>query len=104
MQRNKLYSVLLSVAIAFGLWLYVVSNVSETDDNTFYNIPVVMEGESVLTERNLMITSKSASTVSLNISGARNDLNKINSGNITVKVDLSSITEPGEKIPLTYKV
>ena len=103
MQRNKLYSVLLSVAIAFGLWLYVVSNVSETDDNTFYNIPVVMEGESVLTERNLMITSKSASTVSLNISGARNDLNKINSGNITVKVDLSSITEPGEKIPLTYK-
>ena len=34
MKRNKLYSVLLSVAIAFGLWLYVVSYVSTDFDDT----------------------------------------------------------------------
>ena len=102
MKRSKLYSVLLSVVIAFSLWLYVDNNVSEQDDATFYNIPVVMEGESVLTERNLMITAVSSNTVSLNLSGARSDLNKVNSGNITVKVDLKEILEPGEKIPLNY--
>lgn len=103
MKRNKVYSVLLSVVVAFGLWLYVVNNVSETDSNTFYNVPVVMVGESVLNEENLMITAVSTKTVSLNISGARSDLNKIDSSNITVKVDLSDIKEPGEKIQLNYE-
>lgn len=98
-EKNKLYSILLSVVIAFGLWLYVDSNVSETDDNTFYNIPIVVTGESVLNERNLMITGKSSETVSLHLSGARSDLNKLDSSNITVKIDVSQIKEPGEKIP-----
>ncbi len=95
MRKNKLGSLLLSLFIAFGLWEYVVSYISPQDDNTFYNVPVVMEGESVLREKNLMITSKSSETVSLHLSGTRNDLNKLNSGNINVRVDLSSIEEPG---------
>ncbi len=101
-KNNKLYSILLSVTVAFGLWLYVVSNVSQDDDATFYNIPVVMKGESVLAERNLMITGKSSETVSLHLSGTRSDLNKVNSGNITVEVDLSEIDGPGEHIVLSY--
>ena len=40
MARNKLYSMLLSLVVAFGLWLYVKNNVSIEDNNTFYNIPV----------------------------------------------------------------
>lgn len=95
MRKNKLGSLLLSLFIAFGLWEYVVSYISPQDDNTFYNIPVVMEGESVLREQNLMITSKSSETVSLHLSGTRSDLSKLNSGNITVRADLSTINEPG---------
>ena len=102
MRRTKLYSLLLSIFVAFGLWLYVVTNVSQGDDKTFYNVPVVMEGESVLNERNLMITSVSTKNVSMHLSGTRSNLNKINSGNITVKVDLSSIREPGDNIALSY--
>lgn len=95
MRKSKLYSLLLSLLIAFGLWEYVVTFVSPQDDNTFYNIPVTMEGESVLREQNLMITEKSSETVSLHLSGTRSDLSKLNSGNISVRVDLSSIDEPG---------
>jgi len=103
MTKSKLYSLVLSLLISFGLWLFVVNNVSREDDRTYYNVPVVMEGESVMNERNLMITSKSANTVSLHLSGARSDLNKLSAGNnLTVKVDLTKIYEPGEKIPLTY--
>lgn len=96
MRKSKLYSLLLALAIACGLWLYVVTNVSQGDDKTFYNIPVVLEGESLLTERNLMITSVSSRTVSLHLSGTRSNLNKINNGNTTVRVDVSNIAEPGE--------
>ena len=100
MKNNKLYSLALSIAIAFGLWLYVVTNVSQEAEQTFYNIPVVMEGESVLTDRNLMITSVSNQTIALTLSGSRSDLGKVNSSNITVKVDLSKIYEPGVNLAL----
>lgn len=103
MKNNKIYSVILSVVIAFGLWSYVVNNVSEQADWTFYNIPVIREGEAVLNERNLMVTGMSAKTVSLHLSGARDDLNRIDSSNTSVKVDLSAIQEPGQDIPLNYK-
>ncbi len=100
--KNKLTSLFLSVVLAFGLWLYVVTTVSQGDDYTFYNIPVVMEGESVLNERNLMITSVSSTNVTMVISGNRSDLAKVNSSNITLKADLSKITEPGERVALNY--
>ena len=102
MRRNKLYSALLSMVVAFGLWLYVTNNVSIEDDNTFYNVPVVMEGEAVLNEQNLMVTSVSSSTVSVHLSGARSELSKLDSSKLAAKVDLSQIEEPGEKIPLGY--
>lgn len=98
MKNNKLYSILLSVMVSFGLWLYVVNNVSVEDEITFYDIPVVIEREATLAEKNLIITSQSAQSISLKLSGARSDLNKVNRGNITVKVDVSKIDEPGEKI------
>ncbi len=102
--KNKVTSILLSVVIAFGLWLYVVTNVSVEDEDTFYNIPVVMTGETALREKNLMITYQSVNTISLKLSGTRSDLSKVNKDNITVKVDLSTVYDPGTQIPLNYTI
>ena len=103
-KHNKFYSAALSIVVAFGLWLYVVTNVSQEDDVTFYNIPVVLEGESALAEENLMITTRSTQVVSVNIFGKRSDLNRINNGNLTAKVNLSKIGEPGQNIALPYTI
>ena len=100
--ERRITSAILSLVIAFGLWWYVVNNVSMEDDITFNNIPVVREGESVLNERNLMITDISTEYVSMNLIGSREDLNKVDSSNMSVKINLSNIDEPGERIPLTY--
>lgn len=104
MTKSKLYSILLSFAVAFGLWLYVVSNVSVEDENTFYNIPVVTAGETVLSERNLMVTDMSAKTVSVTLYGTREKLNKLDNSNITAKLEMGNIEEPGENIPLNYSI
>lgn len=101
-KERKVTSTILSLVIAFGLWWYVVNNVSVEDDITFNNIPVVREGESVLNERNLMITEISTESVSMNLMGSREDLNKVDSSNMSVKINLSNIEEPGERIPLQY--
>lgn len=101
MMKSKVTAILLSLVIAFGLWLYVVTNVSQEADYTIYNVPVLMEGETVLTERNLMITSVSATDVDLTLSGNRSDLAKVNNGNIVLKASLTDIYEPQEKKALT---
>ena len=101
-KERKVTSAILSLVIAFGLWWYVVNDVSMEDDITFNNIPVVREGESVLNEKNLLITDISTEVVSMNLVGTREDLNKVDSSSLSVKINLSNIEEPGERIPLTY--
>lgn len=100
--KNKIVSVLLSIGIAFGLWLYVITAVSPGSADIFNDIPVVFDGESVLNERGLMVTYVSSKTVNMRLSGNRSDLSRVNRGNITVKVDLSKIYEPGNLIPMSY--
>lgn len=100
--KNKLAVGALSVFIATVLWLYVITIVSPGSKETYYNIPVVLANESVLTERGLMITTQSASTATLVLSGNRSDLSKVDQSNITLKADLSAIYEPGNQIPIAY--
>ena len=100
--KRKIGYMLLSLAIAFGLWLYVITTVSPGSSDTYYNIPIVWEGESVLNENGLMVTAVSSNTVNLRLSGNRSDLSKVNSANITIKADLSKIREPGTQIPISY--
>ena len=97
MTKHKITAVLVSIVVAFGLWLYVTGNVTKETTYTIYNVPVVMEGEAALNERNLMVTSISANSVNLTLYGARSELAKVNSGNTSFKVNLSDITEPQEK-------
>ncbi len=93
--KNKMITVLISALAALSLWLYVVTFVSPNSDKHYYNIPVTMQGEIMLQERGLMLISTETPTVSLHLEGNRTDLNKLNSSNITVAVDLSRIGEPG---------
>jgi len=102
MKRKILYA-LLSLVIAVGLWVYVVTVISPESEETVSGIPVVLSGESVLGERGLMISTKKMPTVTLKLYGNRSDLRKLNSGNIVLTMDVSRISEAGEK-ELTYSV
>lgn len=102
MRKNKIVSILLSLAIALGMWLYVITTVSPGWEETINDIPVVFEGETVLNnERNLMMISDDTVTVDLKVSGNRSDLVKLNKSNITIKVDLTKVYDAG-KHALTY--
>ena len=68
MRKSKLYSVVLSLLISFGLWLYVVNNVSQEMEATFYNIPVVLQGEPMLESYGLMNVTENIPTVTLKLS------------------------------------
>ena len=95
MTKNRILSTLLAVSIAFVLWVYVITVVSPNSEATFYNIPVVLQGEPMLESYGLMNVTEHVPTVTLKLSGNRSDLNKVNSSNITVVADLSKVYAPG---------
>lgn len=102
MKRKLVYG-LLSVLIAFGLWLYVVTVVNPEWEETFYNIPVALENEEILHDRGLMLVSEEDPKVTLRLSGNRADMIKLNSSNITLRADLSRIYSAGEQT-LSYSI
>jgi len=102
MKRKVLYA-LVSVLIAFGIWVYVVTVVSPESENTFYNIPVVLTNASVMQDKGLMVVSDDTPTVTLQLKGNRTDLNGLKNSDITVTADLSRINGSGEQ-KLNYDV
>ncbi len=101
--KNKIWTVVLSVLIAFGMWLYVITVESPGSTETKYNIPVVFEGETLLRERGLIITSTTDVDVDITLSGNRSDLKLVDASNTAIKVDLTKIYDPG-KHELDYTV
>ena len=93
--KSKLGSFLLSLLIAFGLWMYVITEVSPNSEWTYHDIPVYLEGETLLKERSLIITDISSTNVDLTLSGNRTDLNQLSRDNITLKADMTKIYDPG---------
>ena len=103
MTKNKLGSLLLAFVIALGLWMYVRAYVHTDFEQTFYNVPVALEGKAMLADRQLMLLSEEDYVVNIKVHGSRQDVSKINSGNIQAVADLSKVSEPGEH-NLTYNV
>ena len=91
--KNKYVMIAVSFLLSFCLWLYVVSVVSPESEETYSNIPVVIQNESVLSDRGLMITEIRTQSVKLTMQGKRTDLAKLNSGNTSVVVDVATILE-----------
>lgn len=93
--KKKIGTALLSLLIAFGMWLYVVSVVSPESEQTYYDVPVKLHGSNMLESRGLMMISDQNVQLDLKLSGTRTDLNKLSSANITVIADVSGITSAG---------
>ena len=102
--KSKILSILLSVAVALGIWFYVVTVVSPNSDKSFRDIKVESVGEKILNDNGLMITNmEDLSTVTLHLEGNRTDLNKLSSDNINISMDVSKISEPGTHA-LSYNI
>ena len=95
--KNRIGTLLLSLVVAFGLWAYVITNVSIEETSTITNIPIIFQNEGALTGRNLMLTAGTEQTVTLTVTGNRSEVLKLNSNNVSVVVDLSRIYDAGRQ-------
>ncbi len=94
--KKKLLPILLSLLVAFILWSYVVIVIGPEYKDTFYDVKVDLESVSTaLEEEGKMLLLTQEASVTLELSGNRVDLNKLNSGNIYITVDPSKLM-PGQ--------
>lgn len=100
---RKLVTAAIALVISFALWMYVVMVIGPEYSDTFRNVEVKLVNESALEKNNLMILGDREFDVDLEITGNRSALNKLNSSNITVELDLSTILEPN-KTTYRYEV
>lgn len=107
MQKRKLISIFIALAVSVGLWLYVVTVENPEGSEQIYNVPVNFSGEEVLREDyELLITDASApSGVTLTFEGRRADLKKLieHKSELAVNIDVTQIRSARE-YDFTYTV
>lgn len=100
---GKTFYIVVSLLLAFILWLYVSNEVNPDDTGTVRGIKVIISGMEKLEERGLMISAGADQTITLSLQAKRNVLSKLTSDNITITADVSNITEPGT-VSLDYRI
>lgn len=93
--------VVLSVLMSVLLWGFVINELNPDQRKTIYNIPITFTGTDVLETRHLIISEGVDQSMNLAVSAKLDVLSKLSRENITIKVDVSKITAPGEYRLLT---
>lgn len=84
-----------SFALAFFFWLYVVGASDVPVEETFDLIEIVYD-DSALAPHGLVVQSVSIDTVNVTIMGSQSDIKNARVSDISAKISLKNITEPGE--------
>ena len=97
--------ILLSLLLALVFWMYIRSSQNNTMNSTIYAVPVQVTNARVLNERGLTVADLSRDTVNVSVTAPVSVLGNLNRNNITVSVDVASITEPGTyELPCTPRL
>jgi hypothetical protein len=95
---------LISVLIAFIVWLFLVNEENEDIEREFTGVPVFYTGdEAQLSENGLIVTGYDTTAVTLVLRGKRNIVSHIDRSEISVTLDFTTIRASG-KVPCTYTI
>lgn len=94
--KRKILNMALAVLISMGLWLYVVNVENPTGSGHLRDLAVEVQGEETLESRGLMVTELSQERMNLKVTGKKKTLMRLDKKNVSLTVDVSSITEVGE--------
>ncbi len=94
--KHKIVPMSIALVLALVLWIYVVTVIAPEATATIYDVSIVLDGESSLKDRGLIITGQQETGINLEINASRTTLSKLNRGNVAAVADVSKISDPGE--------
>ncbi len=90
---NRIFWVVISLLASLSIWFYVTSADASDFRQTFRNVRVELVGEDTLrSTRNLVVTDRDVSSVTVTISGPRRIVNPMDSDDLVAQVDVSKLT------------
>ncbi len=90
---SKLFYIIVAVLASVLFWLYVTD---ESDDSTLrLNLPITFVGEESLQSRGLMMDKTGNEMLTVTFEGRRSVLNQLDTTNVKLQADVSSITSVG---------
>lgn len=95
-KSRRVINAILAVGLAVALWLYVINVENPTGAAKLRGLDVELQGTRELAEQGLMVTGISQDQIDLKVNGRKKTLMKLNSKNVTLYLDVSSIEEKGE--------
>ena len=105
LKESRWVYVLLSILLAVAFWMYVRTVQDTASDFTIYNVPVQVTNSRTLNERGLTVASLSQDTVNVTVNAPLSVRGNLNRNNVTVTVDVSTITEAGTyELPCTPRL
>lgn len=92
--KKKYITMIFSVIIAVGLWIFVIGNENPTIKMTYSNIPIEYLNEDSLEEDGLVVAASQApAVVKVTLQGKRADLLDLDSDDVAATVDVSEYTK-----------
>lgn len=103
-KKHHVWMKLLAFLLAVILWGIVIYNENPERTLDVADIPVEILGESTLLQNSGLVVSEIGNeTVSITLKGTFSALSKVDTSDITVRMDVSQYTEPGED-SISYEV
>ncbi len=95
--RNNIGIKLLSLLLAFILWLLVVAYYNPETINLIKDIPITINyDDAILEQQGLILVTVPDETVDVKIEGKREILALVSKDKVSAKIDISSVTKAGE--------
>ena len=89
---NNLVLKLLSVFVAFFVWLVIINVIDPTTTKHFSSIPVVILNENVITSANQVFEVESGDTVDVTVKGKRSFIEQLDETDFSASADLSKLS------------
>ena len=90
---SKLMLKIVSVIVAFLFWLVIINITDPTTSKTFYDIPVQILNENVITSANQVFDIVDGDTVKVTVKGKRSFVEKLKESDFTATADLSELSK-----------
>lgn len=93
----ELFAKILAVLVALGLWIYVVSTNTTSEERDFNLVAVTCQGEDALrTQRGLIVQSISIDTLNVTVMGSRQQVRALTADQVKAYISLSDIQTADE--------
>ena len=89
MLENKKLNMILSLIIAVALWAFVIGEINPQATRVYRDVPIKLIQQEILDESGLAVYSVSDRVVSITLTGARSEINKIDAKDVSATVDLA---------------